>query len=125
MIIDEEDVVCGLYGEYVVYVGNSEDIVYGECVELVIIVLEFFIVVDVNLVIVGSVVDFLDLIISLISLEGMVIELLSEICVGVMVFDFMLDGDFELVVLLVDNCGVLVDVLMFLLGGDLEVFNGE
>lgn len=124
-ITDEEDAVCGLYGEYAAYAGNTEDIAYGECVESVITVSEFFTVADVNLAIAGSAADFSDLTISLISPEGTVIELLSETCAGATDFDFTLDGDPELAAPLADNCGALADALTLLPGGDLEAFNGE
>ncbi|MEL7428076.1 MAG: HYR domain-containing protein, partial [Bacteroidota bacterium] len=95
-VTDDEDAVCGLYGDYATYDGSAETVDYGACVESVVTVSEFFTVADVNLAIAGTAGDFSDLTFTLISPVGTEIELLAEECAGATAFDFTLDGDPEL-----------------------------
>lgn len=125
MVTDDEDAVCGLYGDYIAYDGSSETVAFGDCIESVVTVSEFFTVADVNLAIAGTAADFSDLSISLISPEGTVIELLAEQCTGATAFDFTLDGDPELADPFADNCLALADGLALVPIGNIEAFNGE
>lgn len=125
MVIDDEFVVCGLYSDYINYVGDVVVINYGECVEIIIIVVDVYVIVDFNLLLEGSSGDFGNFIFILISLNGIEVELLCEICSLVIVFNFIFDGDFEFGDLILDNCLLLVMNEVYVFVGNIEVFNGE
>ena len=124
-VTDDEDAVCGLYDDYSNYDGSAETVEYGDCIESVVTVSEFFTVADVNLAIAGAASDFSDLTFTLISPEGTEIELLAEQCAGATAFDFVLDGDPELADPFADNCANLAAGLALVPVGDIEAFNGE
>ncbi|WP_367391124.1 HYR domain-containing protein [Lewinella sp. LCG006] len=124
-IVDAEEAVCGLYGDYQEYPGASETIAYGECVESIVTVDEFYTIADLNLFLAGNAGDFSDLTFTLISPEGTAIELLVAACPGSTAFDFILDGDPELAAPFLDNCATLGDGLALIPTGDIEAFNGE
>ncbi|MGH1436048.1 MAG: HYR domain-containing protein, partial [Lewinella sp.] len=124
-VTDAEMAICGLYGDYTEYPGNPETIAYGECVESVVTVDEFFTIADLNLSLAGDAGDFADLTFSLISPEGTLIELLIAECTGTSAFDFTLDGDSELAEPFLDNCASLNGGLTLVPTGNIEAFNGE
>ncbi|WP_367391122.1 HYR domain-containing protein [Lewinella sp. LCG006] len=124
-VSDDEDPICGLYGNYINYAGAAAVIDYGKCVEIPLIVTDAFSIADLNLLLAGSGGDFGNLTFTLISPEGTAIELLDAICPGSNVFDFTLDGDPELADPILDNCANLGSSEAFVPVGNIEAFNGE
>ena len=124
-VSDDEDPICGLYGDYINYPGAAAVIDYGKCVEIPLIVTDAFIIADLNLLLAGNGGDFGNLTFTLISPEGTAIELLDAICPGSNVFNFTLDGDPELADPILDNCTNLASGDAFVPVGNIEAFNGE
>jgi hypothetical protein len=124
-VADDENPVCGLYGDYINYPGPIATVAYGECVELPITVTDVFNIADLNLLLAGNGGDFGNLTFTLISPEGTAIELLDAICPGSNAFDFTLDGDPELADPFLDNCANLGSGDAFVPVGNIEAFNGE
>ncbi|MGH1437180.1 MAG: HYR domain-containing protein [Lewinella sp.] len=124
-VADDENPVCGLYGDYINYPGPIATVAYGECVELPITVTDVFNIADLNLLLAGNGGDFGNLTFTLISPEGTAIELLDAICPGSNAFDFTLDGDPELADPFLDNCANLGSGDAFVPVGNIEAFNGK
>jgi hypothetical protein len=123
-ISDEEDAVCGLYGEWNDYVSGAIDVAYGECIETIYNVGEAYTVSDVNLNIAGLAGDMGNLTFTLISPEGTEVVLAAAVCAGTNEVEFTFDGDFGPAI--DAGCGILNnagDLVMPI--GDIEIFNGE
>jgi hypothetical protein len=123
-ITDDEDAVCGLYGEFNEYNSGAIVVAYGECIETVYTVGDAYTVSDVNLSIQGLAGDMGNLTFTLISPEGTEVVLAAEVCAGTDEVEFTFDGDFGLSIDVacgfLNNAGELVMPV-----GDIEIFNGE
>lgn len=123
-ITDDEDAVCGLYGEFNEYNSGAIVVAYGECIETVYTVGDAYTVSDVNLNIQGLAGDMGNLTFTLISPEGTEVVLAAEVCAGTDEVEFTFDGDFGLSIDVacgfLNNAGELVMPV-----GDIEIFNGE
>lgn len=123
-VSDNEDAVCGLYGEWNDYPSGAIDVAYGECIETVYTIGDAYTVADVNLNIQGLAGDMGNLTFTLISPEGTEVVLAAAVCAGTDAVEFTFDGDFGMSI--DAACGFLnMSGELVMPVGDIERFNGE
>lgn len=84
IVNDNEFLFFGLYSEFYIYIGSDMLFEVGECMILIIDIIDSYMIVDVNLIFQGEILEFGNLSFIFISLDGQEVVLVDVIC-GVIV----------------------------------------